>query len=303
MDNITLPEDVNGRLDKVLSGLLDFSRAKIQKAILSGAILVNDVKEPTKYKVQPSDKITLDPVFFAERTDPIDPPPPLDIIYEDGDVFVINKPSKLLVHKTESSHEPTVADAAVLRDAAIADVGDHPDRPGIVHRLDKLASGVMIIARNQASFLHLKDQFKERKTEKHYSVLVHGKMSESHGTINLPITRGKSSGRMAAKPISQGGKEAITHYNVEVEYQQYSLLDVQIETGRTHQIRAHMFSQDHPVVGDMLYKQRGTKEKDIGGRFFLHAKSLRIELPSGEEKTFEAPLPDELTSVLEGLHS
>lgn len=299
MQHITLEDGQSGRLDKILSETLPFSRAKIQNAIKNGSVQVNDEPALVKTRVTTGDVISYDETVFhdVERSGEL---PKLNVLFENENLLVINKQAGVIVHPADSTQEMTLVDSLLEQYPDIKDVGDDPIRPGIVHRLDKLASGVMIIAKTQEAFDHLKAQFKERKTEKHYRVLVHGNFSEDHGTINFPISRAKNSGRMAAKPVSQGGKEAITHYEVLTSFQNFDELDVRIETGRTHQIRAHMFASGHPVVGDKLYKQRRTKEKDIG-RLFLHAYSLAIDLPSGERETFTAPLPHELQTILDSL--
>ncbi len=178
--------------------------------------------------------------------------------------------------------------------------GAEENRSGIVHRLDKEASGALIAAKTPKAFTFLKAQFKERLTEKHYTVFVMGKVRDELGTINFPIARSTTRARMAARPTSQEGKEAITHYKVIGRYSVGTLLDVHIETGRTHQIRAHMFAIGHPVGGDTLYKRKDIKDINLP-RLFLHAHSLTISLPNGERKTFEAPLPKVLEDSLASL--
>jgi 23S rRNA pseudouridine1911/1915/1917 synthase len=156
---------------------------------------------------------------------------------------------------------------------------------------------VLIAAKTDEAFHFLKAQFAERNTEKRYQVLVYGNVIDEAGTINFPIARSKTKARMAARAEGQDGKEAITHYDVLNRYSTTSHLAVRIETGRTHQIRAHMFALGHPVVGDLLYVQRGLKLIPLP-RLFLHAESLTIDLPNGERQTFSAPLPVELTDFL-----
>jgi 23S rRNA pseudouridine1911/1915/1917 synthase len=226
--------------------------------------------------------------------------PQLDIIFENKDVLVVNKPAGLLVHPTLASKEPTLMDAVLKYDKKIKGVGGDLNRSGIVHRLDREASGVMIVARNNKAHANLKEQFKLRQTEKHYAVLVLGKVAEQHGTINFPIARSSSRSRMAARPLSQEGKEAITHYEVVARFTTSTLLDVRIETGRTHQIRAHFFALGHPVAGDKLYLRRDIKPLKTE-RLLLHAKALTVTLPDGERQTFTAPLPSEIENVLANL--
>ena len=298
MKTLKLKNDTPERLDKVLAELLDVSRSKIVKMIESGDVLVDGDKANKKTLVSSQHKIEYHiekpkrKLFAKQKT--IE----LDVIYEDDDVLVVNKPAGLLVHPTEISTDTTLRDALVARNRKVKKVGDDEKRAGIVHRLDKFTSGVLITAKNQKAFEHLKEQFKKRKTTKKYTALVHGAMPKPHDTITLTIGRAKSTGKMAARPESQGGKSAITHYNVLEQFPHHALLDIRIETGRTNQIRAHMFAIKHPVVGDPLYKQRDQKLMNID-RIFLHSRELTITLPSGETKTFTAVLPPELEEVLE----
>lgn len=283
------------RLDTVLARYLEVSRAKAQRAIKEGRILVNGnlVKAhalvPTGAEVEIGPEV-IDTTSQAEA-------PKLEVIFENSDVLVVNKPAGLLVHPTLASHEPTLMDAVLKYDPKVKGVGGDLHRSGIVHRLDREASGVMIVARNEAAHRWLKDQFKQRLTDKHYEVLVLGKVVDNHGTINFPIARSNSRSRMAARPLSQDGKEAITHYEVKQRFTTSTLLDVKIETGRTHQIRAHFFALGFPVAGDKLYIRRDIKALKLG-RLFLHARELSVTLPDGERRTFVAPLPEELTEAL-----
>lgn len=295
MKAIKITNEAPERLDKVFVELFEVSRAKIQKAIKQGLILVDGEKVTPKFPVSKNNKIEMEEDAFLTKKSVYEAPK-LDVLYEDDDVVVVNKPAGLLVHATESSDEPTLVDGLIAHDPKIADVGDK-DRSGIVHRLDKFASGIIIAAKTEEAFEHLKDQFKMRRVAKKYTVLVHGTMELKTGTITLPISRAKGKGRMAAKPTSQGGRDAITHYDVVEQFPHHALLDVSIETGRTHQIRAHFFAIEHPVAGDTLYHQKLMKVMELG-RLFLHARELTIELPSGETKTFTAPLPPDLEKIL-----
>ena len=284
------------RMDVALAATLDISRAKAQKLILDGVILVDGVVANRHQKITERSVVEMDDAKVnAEPAAPM-APPALDILYEDTDVIVVNKPAGLLVHPTPISTEPTLVDALKAHVPAIETVGDDKVRAGIVHRLDKEASGVLIAAKTNAAFAHLKSQFANRKTEKHYTVLVMGSVNDDSGTITFPIGRSKTKARMAARPMSQDGKDAITHFDVVERFTSTTLLDVRIETGRTHQIRAHMFALGNPVAGDKLYVKKGLKQLALG-RLFLHARSLTIELPSGETQTFEAPLPQVLADL------
>ncbi len=285
------------RLDKFATQALELSRSQIQKAIKAGHILVNDEPANARTLVDASMTVTYDPAILSkpEKTGDL---PTFDVLFENDDAVVINKPAGVLVHEAEQSTEFTLVDALIDRWPQIAEVGDDPKRAGLVHRLDKFASGVMIIAKTQAAFDHLKTQFQDRLTTKRYTVLVHGQLSLPSDTIDFPIARSKTTGRMAAKPNGKEGKRAVTHYDTIKAYPHHTLVDVNIETGRTHQIRVHFFAMDHPVVGDTLYRQRGVKPMEIG-RLFLHARELTIALPDGQEQTFTAPLPEKLETVLE----
>ena len=297
MKTINFTQSEPERLDVVVTRELQLSRSQIQKYIKSGSILVNGEHATSRTQVDDSMVITYDPNILQspEKKGEL---PPFDVIFENEDVLVINKPAGVLVHDAEGSNEFTLVDSLIKRYPQIANVGDKKERAGLVHRLDKFTSGVMIVAKTQAAFTHLKDQFKNRLTEKHYTALVMGTLPESSGTIDFPIERSKNTGRMAARSHTEGGKPAITHYDTIKAYPHHTLLDVNIETGRTHQIRVHFFALDHPVAGDTLYRQRGIKPMEID-RLFLHARSLTVTLPDGERQTFEAPLPKELEEVLE----
>lgn len=296
MKTFTATNEAAERLDKIASELSGITRSQVQKAIKSGHIQLNGEDALVKSPVEASDVISFDDSLF-EVVERDTTPQPLNIIYEDDDVIVINKPAGLLVHDAPGNTESVLTDSLVVHHPPISEVGD-PHRPGIVHRLDKDTSGVLIVAKTPAAFGWLKSQFMDRETVKKYTTLVMGVLDKLHDTINFTISRSKSHGRMAAKPSSQGGKEAITHYTVIKQYTHHTLCDVTIETGRTHQIRVHFFALNHPVVGDTLYRVRGQKLRDIG-RLFLHSRELTITLPSQERMTFEAELPQELEAVLE----
>ncbi|MDP2631154.1 MAG: RluA family pseudouridine synthase [Candidatus Uhrbacteria bacterium] len=289
------------RIDKVIAEALGFSRTKIQKAIKSGLILVDGKTAKPHSVVTAENTISYDPTILDAKAKSTEPVQDLEIIYEDDDLIVINKPAGLLVHETETSTETTLTDALIKHFPEIANIGDDPKRPGLVHRLDKAVSGVMVIAKNQKAFEFLKTQFKDRKATKIYTALVHGVINDETGTIDLPISRSKTrGGRMAARPKSQVGKDAVTHFEVLERFDHFTLLNVRIETGRTNQIRVHLFALGYPVVGDRVYKQKAQKLANLS-RVFLHARELTIELPNGEEKTFKADLPEKLKSFLENI--
>jgi 23S rRNA pseudouridine1911/1915/1917 synthase len=230
-----------------------------------------------------------------------------DIIEQTDDYVVIVKPAGLLVHPADSSpDEPTLVDWLVEKFPQIKTVGDEPElRPGIVHRLDREASGLMVIALNQKTLDALKMQFQDRTIEKEYLVLVHGKMLREFGEINLPIGRMSRGGRMAAHSSNyEEGSEARTEYFVEKRFSTTTLLRVHIHTGRTHQIRVHMFSLQHPVVGDTLYplkkfgKTKMGKAFPLPPRLCLHAARLVFTDKTGARKEFLAELPPDFANYL-----
>jgi 23S rRNA pseudouridine1911/1915/1917 synthase len=230
--------------------------------------------------------------------------PKLKILYEDKDVLVVEKPAGLLVHPTGAKREEeTLVDAVRTHFPGIDGVGEDPTRPGIVHRLDKDVSGVMVVAKSQAMFKSLKAQFTGRDVEKEYLALVYGKLPKDTGTINFKLARSKAHGRMTARSGDQEGKEAITHYEVIERFKTATFVRVHILTGRTHQIRAHFKGLGYPLIGDTLYQRR--KIRNIRpiplDRVFLHAHKLTITLPDGLRKTFESPLPDTLKQLMETL--
>lgn len=286
------------RLDVALAAELGISRASAQKAIKDGRVSIDGKTVNAHLKVGPEVTIKL---AAEKKVSTVElKKVPLNILFEDDDVIVVNKPASLLVHAAPGKHEYTLEDALLAYYPAIKKAGLAEKRNGIVHRLDKEASGVLVVAKNDKAFHFLKNVFSERLSEKTYTVLVNGNVEDQSGTINFPIARSRSRARMAARPESQEGKEAVTHFDVVKRYSSTTLLKVRIETGRTHQIRAHFFALGHPVVGDQLYVRRDIKTSMLS-RLFLHSTELTLPLPNGESMTFNAPLPDELASYLKGL--
>ena len=235
------------------------------------------------------------------------------IIIETADYLVIEKPAGVLVHPTLAREPNTVVDWLKKKYPKIKNVGDSSERPGIVHRLDKEASGLLAIAKTQVMFEHLKKQFQAREIDKEYLVLVYGKVSREEGVIDFEIDRGQE-GRMVARPkvdkLSlakvkdiQEGREALTEFIVEKRFARFTLLRVKIHTGRTHQIRVHMFAYTHPVVGDQLYLNRKLikKSEQKLNRLFLHSTRLCFNDLVGEKKCFESGLPEELQAYLSKL--
>lgn len=282
---------VNERLDLFLQKTLGCSRSQAQRAIKEGRVRVGgEVILQAKQPVSANDQIDVEPIVRLASPKLIP-----TIIYEDYDVLVIDKPSGLLTHATqESDHRETVVRFVLEHCPHISTVGEHPLRPGIVHRIDREASGLIAVAKHQESFLALKQAFQERVVDKTYIALCHGKSAE-HTTIVNPIGRGDD-GKMHAFPFgSHLGKLAETTVTCLRTFDHHSLVQVRILTGRTHQIRVHLSSRQHPLVGDRLYGKRD----DGGTRLFLHAHELGI--PIGASRAlhrFVSPLPPELISTL-----
>ena len=229
------------------------------------------------------------------------------LIEKNKNYLIINKQAGLLVHGAKHIKEKSLVDFLLTDYPEISGVGENDFRPGIMHRLDKLASGLMVIALNNESFSNLKKQFKERTIDKYYTALVFGKIEKSEDEINFPIMRSSKGYKMAALPLtSKGianfeGRDAKTKFEIIKRYINYTLLKIKIETGRTHQIRCHLSAYGHPIVGDDLYSTRKTKLKNQKldlQRFFLVADQLEFADLDGEKKKYKIELPGELTNFL-----
>jgi len=290
------------RLDKFLTRhLVGTSRSKVQKLIETGSVRVNGKVQSAHYAVKVNDLIFVSE-DVEENTEPTPAHVPVpEVVFEDADMLVINKPAGLTVHPGAGTHGPTLVDWLLRHAPAIAGVGDDPEiRPGIVHRLDRDVSGLMVVAKNQATFEFLKRQFQERTVEKEYLALVHGIPVKPEGTIRLKIGRSeRMHGRMAARPESGDGRDAITHYRLERKVRNNALVRVTIETGRTHQIRVHLKAIGHPIVGDSYYTTKAFRAKrEPIDRPFLHAEQLAFLDQTGQIRRFSAPLPSELRRLL-----
>jgi 23S rRNA pseudouridine1911/1915/1917 synthase len=307
-------KDAGQRLDTYLTAKLpEASRSRIQKWIKSDMVTVNERTVTPHLALQEKDvvEITDDAKVTAVKGLALIPRPDIgvDVVYEDDDIVVVNKPSGLIVHPAVPGETDTLANALLAQYPEIATVGDDPERPGIVHRLDREASGLLVVARTKAAFDNLKAQFQAHVVKKEYAVLIDGYPPEDAGTIKMPIGRSASGGKMAARPIkfnkrtgemeiTPGDRTAITHYRIEEKLPKVTFLTVKTETGRTHQIRAHFHALGVPVVGDPLY---GTNKigRFNSSRLFLHAKSLAFLHPvTDKELSFAAPLPKELEEIL-----
>ncbi len=296
--------NANTRLDQALVGLISSqSRSQIQKMIAAEMVTVNGEFKSKHYKLRENDviKIKQTKAAKAKRAE-LEPKPDktkykIPILAQTDNYLVIEKPSGLLVHPTEKMEKNTLTEWLVKRFPEISTVGDDPKtRPGIVHRLDRSVSGLMVIARTQEMFEHLKKQFKKRTVKKTYTALVHGVVEHDVDTIDFPIARSNTNGAMAARAKNQDGKDALTAYEVVKRLSHHTLLVVKPKTGRTHQIRVHFFAIDHPIVGDKLYRSKHYSNDRIGKdatRIMLHATELTFKDLSKEKQSFVSDLPKE----------
>lgn len=290
--------EINKRIDSYIAGKdQEISRVAVQRLIEQGKILVNGKKVKVSYKVQLGDTITQE----AEEAKEIELKAqdiPLEILYEDNDIVVVNKPKGMVVHPAVGNLEGTLVNAimAICKES-LSGIGGEI-RPGIVHRLDKDTSGVIVIAKNDKSHIDLSNQIKQHEVEKVYWALVRGVVKENEATISMPIGRSTKDRKKMA--VTKNGKEAVTHFKVLKRYSNCTLLEVKIETGRTHQIRVHLAQIGYPVIGDMIYSSGKNKWGIVGQ--CLHAKSLKFRHPTThEEMWIQAELPDYFKNVLKEL--
>lgn len=291
--------DVNNeRLDSYISkSNLDLSRSMVQKLIKENKVFVNGKNEKESYKIKVNDNITIqieEPKSSKLEAQDI----PLDIIYEDNDIIVINKPKGMVVHPGNGNPDNTLVNAVLAHcKGSLSGIGGEI-RPGIVHRIDKDTSGLIIVAKNDKSHINLSEQIKNHEVTKIYTALVKGNISEDEATIDMPIGRDKKDRKKMS--VTRDGKEAVSHIKVIKRYGNYTLIRVKIDTGRTHQIRVHMAKIGHPVVGDEVYSS-GKNEFGVKGQM-LHSTILKFKHPiSGKEIMLEAPLPQYFENVLSKL--
>lgn len=298
------------RLDIWLAETIAQSRNQAQHLIERGQILVNQRLVSAHYIIKAGDTIEISKkksTKINQEEKNINPDElfaRIEIIKDTDDYIVINKPAGLIMHQASDATEPTVVDWFLRQYSLARSVGEDPERPGIIHRLDKEVSGLVVLAKRQTMFDNVKQQFQQRTIKKKYIALVHGAGLPDEGNINFLIERSSQGHKMAAKPLSQTGKTAISMFTVKERFHNYTLVEVQIKTGRTHQIRAHFSAYGHPVVGDDLYaskKIRLLNKKLNLGRIFLVAVELAFTDLHGEQQAFSIPLPKELTVTLEKL--
>jgi 23S rRNA pseudouridine1911/1915/1917 synthase len=307
------------RLDKFLAEQLpELSRSKIQRAIEAGAVLVNAEKViESKFVVRKDDKIDYQQIVEVEEE--IVPTTPLKILYNNHGLLIIDKPAGLAVHPGAGFKGETLAAALLYEFKDIHLVGEE-GRSGIVHRLDKDTSGVMLAARTQEMYEYLKESFSERKVKKEYIALVSGRLENQHGMIDTPIGKSKTDFRKYTTKNMIEAKPSLTEYRVLERLpnegtprqkrgvpsgkavDDTTLVVVKLHTGRTHQIRVHFASLGHPLMGDMLYGNKKTKLPNLS-RQFLHAKRIAVQIPNGDWVEAESPLADDLRNVLKDLGS
>jgi 23S rRNA pseudouridine1911/1915/1917 synthase len=286
------------RLDKYLQEMLDITRSQIKKIILAGKVSVNDKPSSVHHWLKNGDQITFDDT--KEKVQPVKFEHEPIIVDANDEFLVVEKPAGMLVHPTDKGERNTLANWLVKKYPKIKKIGDDPNRPGIVHRLDKEVSGLMVIPITQDSFDSLKAQFQKRTLKKRYIALVHGALINSQGKIDQPLERDKKTGLMKVQSNEDSGKAALTVYEVIKKFINYTLVKVEIKTGRMHQIRAHFYSIGHSIVGDKLYQTKDIrkKKKTLNKRIFLHAGLLKFKNLNGDWCKYESPLPKELKKFL-----
>lgn len=294
-------EEENNRIDSYLAKKKDeLSRVAVQRLMEEEKILVNGKKMKPSYKIQEADKITVEeekPKEIELKAQDI----PVEIIYEDKDIIVVNKPKGMVVHPANGNPDGTLVNAimAICKDS-LSGIGGEI-RPGIVHRIDKDTSGILIVAKNDKAHIHLSEQIKKHEVQKTYLAMVRGIVKENEATINMPI--GRSTRDRKKMAVTKNGKEAITHFKVIERFPKHNctLLEVKIETGRTHQIRVHLSQIGYPILGDTVYSN-GKNEWGIQGQC-LHAKSLKFKHPiTGKEMFLEAELPEYFKKIVDMGH-
>lgn len=301
MEKLTFHIEHGGeRIDKYLSEQLsDMTRSHIQKLIKENRVRVNDVFVKSNYKISVSDQIEVE-IPELKEPDILPEDIPLDILYEDQDILVVNKPKGMVVHPAPGHYTGTLVNAIMYHCKDNLSGINGVMRPGIVHRIDMDTTGSLLICKNDRAHQSLAEQLKEHSITRKYHAIVHGRLKEDEGTIDKPIGRHPVD-RKKMSVHCTNGREAITHYRVLERFQHFTYIECQLETGRTHQIRVHMSSIGHPILGDQVYGPAKCPYKLQGQT--LHAKILGITHPTtGEYMEFDAPLPDYFQGLLEKMH-
>ncbi|HET7113624.1 MAG TPA: RluA family pseudouridine synthase [Pyrinomonadaceae bacterium] len=303
------PDDVGVRLDAFLASQIEgWSRARLQRLIDAEDVLVNHKVSKPSYKLRENDELEVE--LISPTTTSFTPEAiPIEIVYEDDTLVVVNKPAGLVVHPAAGIDSGTLANALAYHFQQLPNATSV--RPGIVHRLDRDTSGLLVIAKTDAALENLSDQFRARAVYKSYVALVHGRVQPASGRIDQPLARDPSNRTRMA--VVRSGRSALSLYRVKRSFQRFTLLDVELKTGRTHQIRVHLGWLKHPVVGDETYG--GGRDNTIQnpklksqirslGRHFLHAEKLAFAHPTtGERVEFHSPLPLELSNLLTQIES
>ena len=291
-------EEKGKRLDTYIPSVdTDITRTSAQRLIEDGNILVNGKNAKVSYKIQENDKISVEipePKQIELKAQDI----PIEIVYEDSDIIVVNKPKGMVVHPANGNPDGTLVNAimAICKDS-LSGIGGEI-RPGIVHRIDKDTSGLLIVAKNDNAHVKMSEQIKNHEVKKTYIALVRGVFKENEATIDMPIGRSTSDRKKMA--VNKNGKNAITHIKVLKRFDKYTLLKVNIETGRTHQIRVHLSHIGYPIVGDYTYSN-GKNEFDVIGQC-LHAQKLEFKHPiTQKDMCLEAELPQYFKDILDKL--
>ncbi|QAS51077.1 RluA family pseudouridine synthase [Halobacillus litoralis] len=295
---VVTENDQSKRIDKLLTEVIpDSSRSQIQGWLKDHVVLVDGKPVKSNYKVQPDDTIT----WAVPEPEPMDILPEkvdLHIVYEDEDVIVVNKPSGMVIHPSAGHHSGTLVNALLYHCTDLSGING-VERPGIVHRIDKDTSGLIMVAKNDRAHKSLAEQLSKKTVERKYEAIVHGEIHHEYGTIEAPIGRDTKDRQKMA--VVDGGRDAVTHFRVLRHFTDFTLVECTLETGRTHQIRVHMRYISHPLAGDPKYGPR--KTLDLNGQA-LHAKSLGFEHPrTGEWKKFEVEPPQDFKETLSYLET
>lgn len=286
-----MPDQTGVRADIYVAATYGISRARAQTLISEGKVSINGQRIKNNTLVAPEDAVSAD-VAPAVREDPSNIP--VTIVYEDEDVAVVDKPPAVVVHPSGGSTEPTLVDALVHAGMPLAPAGG-PERPGIVHRLDRMTSGLLLIAKTDAALAALQQDLRERRIGRTYWACVWGTFAEVRGRIVMPI--GRDEKHPLRRVVSPDGKPSETHFEVVQRGHRATIVSVTLATGRTHQIRVHLSAIHHPVVGDRVY---GRKDDDVAARTALHAMELRFSQPTSRATIVcTAPLPDDLVRIAE----
>ena len=290
-------QEGGARLDQaIVAHLPNLSRAQVQQLIKSGAATVNGQPARPAIRVRPGDQVSI--ALPEEQETAILPEPiPLDIVYEDADLLAVNKPAGMVVHPATGHTSGTLVNGLLAYCPQLANVGG-PERAGIVHRLDKETSGLLLVAKTDAARAALQRQFKHRQVQKTYLALVEGQVQPREGIIEAPVGRDRKKRKQMA--VTRTGRPAVTQYRVKEIFRSHTLLEVRPHTGRTHQVRVHLAWLGYPLVGDRVYGQR--RQRLLPARHFLHACELQFTHPAtGQDITLTAPLPPELAALLKQL--